>query len=176
MDEARFGLHTELRGVWTRRGVRPVLTKQIKYEWDYLYGALSVLGGEAHFAHLPGVSLAWEEGYLRDLAASDPAAIHVLIRDQAGFHLREGDERLPARVRIIDLPAYTPELNPCEQLWDMIKDDLANRTHATVARLRAALKVPLRRFWDDPKAVLSLIGREWLQVQLNTSHKMKVSC
>lgn len=176
MDEARFGLHTELRRVWTRRGVRPVVTKQIKYEWDYLYGALSVLGGEAHFAHLPGVSLAWDEGYLRDLAASDPAAIHVLIRDQAGFHLREGDERLPARVRIIDLPAYTPELNPCEQLWDMIKDDLANRTHATVARLRAALKVPLRRFWDDPKAVLSLIGREWLQVQLNTSHKMNVSC
>ena len=56
MDEARFGLHTEMRRVWTLRGRRPVVARQIKYEWDYLYGALSVIGGEAHFAHLPGVS------------------------------------------------------------------------------------------------------------------------
>lgn len=176
MDEARFGLHTELRRVWTRRGVRPVVSRQIKYEWDYLYGALAVIGGEAHFAHVPGVSLDWDEGYLRDLAASDAQAIHVLLRDQAGFHLRDGDARLPARVRIIDLPPYTPELNPCEQLWDIIKDDLANRIYASVTELRAAMKAPLRRFWDDPKTVLSLIGREWLQVQLNASLKMNVSC
>lgn len=175
MDEARFGLHTELRRVWTRRGQRPVVSRQIKYKWDYLYGALSVIGGEAHFAHVPGVSLDWDEGYLRNLAASDAQAIHVIIRDQAGFHLREGDPRLPARVRIIDLPPYTPELNPCEQLWDIVKEDIANRIYATVAKLRAGMKATLRRFWDDPGTVLSLIGREWLQVQLNASHKINVS-
>jgi transposase len=84
--------------------------------------------------------------------------------------------RLPARVRIIDLPSYTPELNPCEQLWDLLKDDIANRVYASVARLRAAMKAPMQRYWDDPKAVLSLIGREWLQVQLNDSHRTQVSC
>ena len=31
-------------------------------------------------------------------------------------HLRDGAPRLPARVRIVDLPPYSPELNPCEQL------------------------------------------------------------
>ena len=176
MDEARFGLHTEMRRVWTRRGQRPVVARQIKYDWDYLYGALSVIGGEAHFAHLPGVSLDWDESYLGDLAASDAEAIHVLVRDQAGFHLRDGDARLPARVRIIDLPPYTPELNPCEQLWDIVKDDIANRIYANVAALRAGMKATLRRFWDDPGAVLSLIGRKWIEVQLNASHRMQVSC
>jgi transposase len=176
MDEARFGLHTELRRVWTRRGQRPVVARQIKYEWDYLYGALSVIGGEAHFAQVPGVSLEWDESYLRNLAATDAEAVHVIIRDQAGFHLRDGDARLPARVRIIDLPPYTPELNPCEQLWDMVKDDIANRIYATVAKLRAGMKATLRRFWDDPGTVLNLIGRQWLQVQLNASHKINVSC
>ena len=29
-DEARLGAHTQLRRVWTLRGVRPVVTKQIK--------------------------------------------------------------------------------------------------------------------------------------------------
>ncbi len=176
MDEARFGLHTDLRRVWTRRGQRPVVTRQIKYTWDYLYGALAAMGGEAHFAHLPGVNLEWDQSYLCDLAASDESALHVLIRDQAGFHLRDGDPRLPARVRIIDLPPYTPELNPCEQLWDIIKDDLANRVYTSVAQLRTAMKTTLRRFWEDPESVRRLIGRPWLQVQLNASHKMQVSC
>lgn len=176
MDEARFGLHTDLRRVWTRRGLRPVVTRQIKYTWDYLYGALCASGGEAHFAHLPGVNLEWDQSYLRDLAASAPEALHVLIRDQAGFHLRDGDPRLPLRVRIIDLPPYTPELNPCEQLWDIIKDELANRVYPSVAKLRAAMKATLRRYWEDPEIVRRLIGRPWLQVQLNASRKIQVSC
>ena len=170
MDEARLGLHTELRRVWTLRGRRPIVTRQIKYRWDSLYGALSLGAGEAHFAHLPGVSLDGDAGDLRDLAASDPVAIHVLLRDQAGFPLRDGDPRLPARVRLVDLPPYSPELNPCQQLWDILKDDLANRVHTSISKLRAAMKPTLRRSWGDPGAVLSLSGRPWMHPPRNTSH------
>ena len=60
MDEARFGLHTDLRRVWTIKGVRPIVTRQIKYQWDYLYGALGAVGGDVHFMHVPGVSLEWD--------------------------------------------------------------------------------------------------------------------
>jgi len=175
MDEARFGLHTELRRVWTRRGSRPVVPRQIKYQWEYLYGALGAVSGEAHFAHLPSVSLEWDQSYLRDLAASDPEAIHVLVRDQAGFHLREGDPRLPARVRLIDLPPYSPELNPCEQLWDIIKDETCNQIHATVGALRERMRATLRRYWADAEAVLRLIGRGWFLVQLNATRKTRMS-
>lgn len=175
MDEARMGLHTEMRRVWTLRGLRPVVDRQIKYQWDYLYGALSLVGGEAHFTHLPGVSLEWDAAYLENLAATDAEAIHIVVRDQAGFHLRDGDARLPARVRIVDLPPYSPELNPCEQLWDLVKDEIANRVFATVPRLRTGMKAVLQRFWEDPKAVLSLIGRPWLLAQANASHRFHLS-
>ena len=175
MDEARFGLHTEMRRVWTLRGQRPVITRQIKYQWEYLYGALGAVSGETHFAHLPGVSLEWDQSYLADLAASDPSAIHVLVRDQAGFHLREGDPRLPPRVRLLDLPPYSPELNPCEQLWDIIKDDTANRVYATVAALRTAMRATLRRYWEDATAVLRLIGRDWFLAELNAMRKQPMS-
>ena len=57
MDEARFGLHTDLRRAWTIKGVRPLVTRQIKYQSDYLYGAL---GADVHFMHVPGVSLEWD--------------------------------------------------------------------------------------------------------------------
>jgi hypothetical protein len=86
-----------------------------------------VIGGQAHFCQIPSVNQGWDAIYLENLAATAPDAIHVVIRDQAGFHLRDGDPRLSNRVRIIDLPPYWPELNPCEQLWDIIKDEIGNR-------------------------------------------------
>ena len=104
MDEARFGLHTLLRRVWSERGVRPVVARQIKYEWDYLYGSLEITGGEAHFCQIPGVNLLWHQQYLEDLAASDSEHTHIVIQDGAGFHLRDGDERVPANIRLIELP------------------------------------------------------------------------
>ena len=113
----------------------------------------------------------WRDGF----AASDPQAIHVLIRDQAGFHLRDGDARLPERVRLVDLPPYSPELNPCEQFWDLLKDDVCNKVYKSVAALRRAMKATLRRFWDDATSVVRLIGREWLKVQLNAMSKTQES-
>ena len=175
MDEARFGLHTELRRVWIPKGKRPVKKRQIKYEWDYLYGSLDLVGGAAHFCQLPGVNLHWDQKYLEDLVGSAPEAIHVVIRDQAGFHLRDGDARLPAKVRIIDLPPYSPELNACEQLWDILKDDIGNRIFDTIAALRDAMIPTLQRYWDDATQVLRLIGRPWLLAQANSSHRTQES-
>ena len=170
MDEARFGLHTEVRRLWACKGTRPVVTQQIRYEWDYLYGSLDIVGGQAHFCQIPSVNQLWDRVYLQDLAATDTEAIHVVIRDQAGFHLRDGDPRLPERVRIIDLPPYNPELNPCEQMWDMIKDRIGNQVFGSVEELREATLPALKHFWDDTKAVLRLIGRSWMLDQANASH------
>jgi transposase len=172
MDEARFGLHTMLRKLWSLRGSRPVVTCQIKYEWDYLYGALEVTGGEAHFCQISGVNLEWDRSDLENLAATDPGAVHVIIRDEAGFHLRDGDARLPANVRIIDLPPYSPELNPCEQLWDLVKDRISNRVFKTIEELREAMEPVLAEWWTDSQRVLSLIGRPWLHDQANASSKI----
>jgi transposase len=175
MDEARFGLHTEIRRLWACKGQRPVVSRQIKYEWDYLYGSLDVVGGQAHFCQIPAVNQEWDRRYLEDLAMTHTGAIHVLIRDQAGFHLRDGDPRLPQRVRIIDLPAYCPELNPCEQLWDIVKDAIGNKVFSTIEELRQATLPTLRRYWDDAAAVLRLVGRGWMLDQVNASRKTAVS-
>ena len=175
MDEARFGLHTEMRRLWSVKGKRPVVARQVKCEWDYLYGSLGVAGGEAHFCQFPSVGLEWDRVYLEDLARTDGDAVHVVIRDQAGFHLRDGDPRLPARVRIVGLPPYSPELNPCGQLWDIVKRDIGNRVFWTVRELRDAIVPTLRSYWEDAGAVLRLVGREWLLHQANGSRKIQVS-
>jgi transposase len=118
-DEHRYGLIPVVRRCWTLRGVRPVAPYQTKYQWGYLYSALEVDGENgAEFACLPEVSLEMSRLFLERVAARDPEAEHVVIWDQAGFHLQPKIHELPARVHVIALPPYSPELNPVEVIGD----------------------------------------------------------
>ncbi|MFA6960173.1 MAG: hypothetical protein WC205_05420 [Opitutaceae bacterium] len=44
--------------------------------------------------------------FLKQIVESDPQALHVVIADQAGFHLPESDQRIPANLRLLPLPPY----------------------------------------------------------------------
>jgi transposase len=167
-DESRFGLHTQSRRCWALRGQRVVIPQQQRYEWEYVYGALEVVQGGAEFCFLPSVSLELSRCFLEQIAASDPQAEHVVIWDQAGFHPRPGAVGLPARIHLLPLPPYSPELNPVEGLWDQVQDCTCNRRHADLDELETTLTEALRPFWETPSKVLSLI-HHWLHAQANTT-------
>ena len=167
-DESRFGLHTQSRRCWALRGQRVVIPQQQRYEWDYVYGALEVLEGDAQFRFMPSVNLDFSRDFLGQIAASDPAAEPVVIQDQAGFHPRPGDPGLPARIHLLPLPPYSPELNPIEGLWDQVQDVTCNQRYASLDALERTLTTALRPFWETPARVLSLI-HHWLSTQANAT-------
>jgi transposase len=167
-DESRFGLHTQSRRCWALRGQRVVIPQQQCYEWDYVYGALEVLEGDAQFRFMPSVSLEFSRDFLGQIAASDPGAEHVVIWDQAGFHPRAQDVQLPERIHLLPLPPYSPELNPIEGLWDQVQDVTCNQRHVSLDALEESLTTALRPFWETPAKVLSLI-HHWLHAQANAT-------
>ena len=167
-DEARFGLHTQSRRCWALRGQRVVLAQEQRYEWEYVYGAVEVVEGLAEFQFLPSVSLELSRGFLQQLADSDAQAEHVVIWDQAGFHPRPGEAALPARIHLLPLPPYSPELNPVEGLWDQTQDVTCNRHFADLDHLEETLTQALRPFWETPARALSLV-HHWLHSQANAT-------
>lgn len=59
--------------------------------------------------------------YLEQFARELPVGVHaVLLWDQAGFHTAKA-VRIPENVSIIELPPYSPELNPMENLWHYLR-------------------------------------------------------
>ncbi|MEO0054960.1 MAG: hypothetical protein RLZZ50_907, partial [Verrucomicrobiota bacterium] len=48
--------------------------------------------------------------FLGQIGAVEPDALHLVIADQAGFHLPEGDPRIPQTIRPPSATASTP---PC---------------------------------------------------------------
>jgi putative transposase len=169
-DEHRYGLIPVVRRCWTLRGVRPTAPYQTKYEWGYLYSALEVDGPHAaEFACLPGVSLELSGLFLERLAARDPEAEHVVIWDRAGFHPHPDLHELPARIHLLPLPAYSPELNPVEVIGDVIKDRIANTLWQTLEALEEALGEELRPIYESAERVRRLVSHPWLVEQLNAS-------
>ena len=170
-DEMRFGLQPVTRRVWTLRGVEVAAPVDPHYQWGCTCGAMEVCGDGAGFLHTGGVSQEAAGCFFDQLAASDPAGFHLVIQDGAGFHLPEGRERLPASVRVITLPPCSPELNPIERLWDIVKDRICNRVRADLDELTTALNVVLREYWSTPGLVRSLAGKGWLPDQANSSSR-----
>lgn len=71
--------------------------------------------------------------------------------------------RLPENVRILTLPPYSPELNPTEQLWDLIRERwFSNTTHPSLDAVEDHLAQALRQLEHEPGTIASLTHRAWI--------------
>lgn len=161
-DEHRYGLISVLRRCWTIKGHRVTVPHQDKYQWGYVYAAADIVTANTQFLYTPTVSLDWSHEFLKQLVATDPEAIHIIIWDQAGYHPMVLDGELSEPVRFLPLPAYSPELNPIEPLWDQVKRRVANGVWETLDQIEPAITEVLEPFWQDVKQVWSLLGNTWL--------------
>jgi transposase len=166
LGEHRYGLLPVIRRVWARRGVRVHAPYATKYRWGYLHEALEVDGAQAsELLFTPAIDRDIHALFLRQIAASDPAALHVVIQDQAGFHLPTDDPRLPANLRLLPLPPYGPELNPVERFGGLLKAQVSNRLYLSLRKLEDHL-FAASRAWTQPSKVAGLI-HDWLATQSN---------
>ena len=166
LDEHRYGLLPVIRRVWSRRGVRVHAPYATTYKWGYLHEALEIDGAyDAQLLFTPAINQDIHAIFLRQIAESDSDSLHVAIMDQAGFHLRAGDRRLPTNVRLLALPPYCPELNPVEGFGRLLKAPTANRLHRNLRRLEDHL-IAISKEWIKPEKVQSMI-HNWMRDQAN---------
>lgn len=173
-DEARFGLHPLLRKMWSLVGHRVIAPVHRRFEWEYLFGAIEVGSGESEFLFTDGLSKEFDREFLKQISAQDPGCEHVVIGDGAGFHHKENqqcDEPLPTNVHVLTLPPYSPELNPIEKLWDIVKDRVCTKCWESLEELEKAITQVLKEWWSRPKGFLSLFRQSYLRSELNAIWK-----
>jgi hypothetical protein len=105
--------------------------------------------------------------FLAQISQSDPEALHVVTADQAGFRLPPTDPRVPANVRLLSLPPYSPELNPVEKFGGLVKDPVCNRLFPSLRALERRIEAALKPWRSTPALVAQLIGQGWLLEQVN---------
>ena len=99
---------------------------------------------------------------------ADPNVHVVMVWDRAGFHTSK-DLKVPDNVTIVPLPPYSPELNPTEQIWNMLRRDyFANRVFDSLAAAIKQAEKGLATMAADKIAMKSLSNWPWINAILNT--------
>ena len=162
-DEARLGLKPITRRVWWLKGGRPRTCGQTKYEWLYVYGFARPATGETFSVILPRVNTDHMNTALAGFAAhADPEGkkVLVLVVDNAGWH-RSKRLVVPSNVRLVFLPPYTPELQPVEPYWVLVRESVANDSFKRLADLQRRVRRRCGWLARNRDTVKGVVGFHW---------------
>jgi DDE superfamily endonuclease len=158
-DETRLGLKTLTGRLITALGVKPVGWSQWQRDCFWLYGAVEPLSGFSfffEFSHLDEVCFQQFLNRLSDELGDDIALLQV---DQARAHTANGLV-WPSNIVPIFQPPHSPELNPIERFWLLLKRMLAWKNSSTLKQLREILSAALDTIL--PESIASLTSYDFI--------------
>lgn len=169
-DEGRFGLLGDPRRCWAPKGTRPVVGARLLREFTYAFSALSPHDGEMDSLVLPFVNAETMSLFLALVAQRHPDDFILMVMDQAGWHIAE-ELQVPENMRILYLPPYSPELNPVEHVWTVLRTGwFANTVFRGMKAVVDTLCDGLRTLEADPARVRSFAGFDWItSISLNAN-------
>ena len=86
-DEARVGQQGTLTRVWAKRGTRPRVPRDTRYQWAYIFGAVCPERGVAAGLVMPFADTGAMNDHLAEIARTvAPGAHAALVLDGAGWH------------------------------------------------------------------------------------------
>jgi len=125
-DESRFGLMTLVGRCLTSKGVKPIVKYKHAFKNTYLYGSYSTINGDSFTFEIEGTTSEIFYNYLLEFSKYKPEELKIIMIDNARFHSLSNYET-PSNIRLINIPAYSPELNPAEKIWAYIKSYFKNK-------------------------------------------------
>lgn len=134
VDEAHFRADADLRGKWVLRG-QPALVDSTSPRWGEkasYYSAVCLETGEVEVMELVGNSTAeTSTTFLRQLRGNHPEPL-VVIWDNGPAHrgkaIREYLTTPDLNLQLVSLPAYSPDFNGDEAIWDWAREDVTANT------------------------------------------------
>ncbi len=101
--------------------------------------------------------------HLLEISSQVSAGAHaVVILDRAGWHKTGGTLQVPVNLSLLHLPAYSPELNPAENIWQYLRQNqLSNRIHANYKAIVDACCDAWNQLLSQAGLIASIATRSW---------------
>lgn len=154
VDELRLGLQGQVRRVWATRGVKVVQKVQFVFEWTYLLLGVHPLTGTLTWSWIDSMK------QVDLLPALAKWSVDAVIWDSASSHRGKQVGLLP--IKRIFQPAYSPELNPVERIFEELRRAVEGVIYDTLEAKKQAVEFELQQLAADPKRVQRLAGWNWL--------------
>ncbi len=112
---------------------------------------------------LPSVNIAVFNIALREFAQAVGAGGDkriMVVMDGAGWHTSD-EVVVPDGIALIQLPPYSPELQPAEKLWSLSNEGIANQHFANLDELEEAQAERCRALLQQPDLISSYTLFSW---------------
>lgn len=142
---------------WVPAGIRPLAPRQVVRQSSYIYAAVAPEQGLMTSLILPSADTAMMNLFLAHVADVFADYFIVMQVDQAGWH-RSKDLQVPENIRFLFQPAYSPEVNPVEHLWEELREKyLHNLVFASLEELTDVLCLALNTLTADQERLRSMM-------------------
>ena len=122
----------------TALGIKPRGLIQWPFEALYAYGAVEPMTGESFFLLFSHLDSDCFQLLLDEFAAAYPTSLNIVQLDNGAFHKAKKLE-IPENVVLLFQPAYSPDLNPIERVWQYLKKQNSWLSFETLANLQTNL-------------------------------------
>jgi len=158
-DETKFRTLPPLRNMWMRKGQQARIPTPEQNGRFYSYGVLDLESGAWFDRFFEKANSDTTIAYLSAVLEAYAEKHVLLIWDQATYHTSAKVQRwieAQNRLTVFLLPRYSPELNPVEHIWRVVKQRVA----ANLTRAIEALQAAYRAFFkeQDSQSLLQTAG------------------
>jgi transposase len=150
----RLGLRGQVRQVLAPRGVKVVQRVQLVYQWVYLLLAVEPRTGQVRWRWVQRMNAEHLLPVLQEWG------LRCVVWDGAPAHrARVMQELETVRIR---QPAYSPELNPAERIFEEVRRWTEGEVYDTLEAKQIAAEVYLHHLDRNPDLVRQLCGWDWI--------------
>ena len=108
------------RSCWAPAPYRPVVNLALIREFRYEYATVSPGDGRLDFMTTEKMNTENMSRFLGQVSKAHNGEFIVMIVDGASSN-RSKELVIPENMVLIGLPPYSPELNPAEQIWNILR-------------------------------------------------------
>lgn len=162
-EEVSFPQWGSLTYPWAKKGQQPTVKTSGKRQGYKVFGLIDYFTGRFFYqAQTDRLNSDTYRAFLTEVLAQTQRPI-ILIQDGARYHTSQALQQFFAahaeRLTVYQLPSYSPDYNPIEQLWKKIKEkDIHLHYFPTFDDLKVKVEKALSRFAQLPQEILSLFG------------------
>ena len=164
-DETRIGQQGSITRTWFHKGKRPRLVRQQQFLNAYIFGAVCPKKDKTAGLISPFCNKYAMQAHL-DIIEKEVEGHAVIVLDGAGWHSAKSLE-IPKNITLLPLPPYSPELNPKENFWQMLKSrTLSNCVFKSVDNIMDQCQKAWLDFTNIEGNVRNLCSRKWADIDL----------
>jgi len=157
-----------VRRVWGRRGIKVRQPLQLVYEWMYLFMVVDGRKGKLYWTWIDSMKAEMLSAALNGLKHNTD--VEAVVWDGARSHRSNLVHEVG--LQLIELPRYSPELNPAERVFEEIRRWIEGKVYGSIKDKAEAVDTYLTSLESKPHRVQALAGWDW--IEQNTPHLLEV--